>query len=174
MKKVLLIVVVFCISLSSCSDDKVIDKEAKEKIERLLNIHKRYAFIDLYSRALQYEEKIQDVANCESLLDISAMELLHEYCLVQDFYSDSHPSYENTNYTKLIDKWIDKEYKAYTSLDDKNMKVTMVFKKVFDFYESKDLEVYIDSLRILFYDKYKKGTLKSLECLEEQEQMRDK
>lgn len=42
----------------------------------------------------------------------------------------------------------------------------MTFKKALDFYESDDLNKYIDSLRILFYKKYEQHNLKSIDCVE--------
>ncbi len=82
-----------------------------------------------------------------------------------DFYSKEHPSYIDENYKKLINKWLNKEYPIEMSIDNPNVKTTMAFKKVLDFYESSDLNEYIDSLRNVFYKKYNKNELGSLNCI---------
>ncbi|SFJ76558.1 hypothetical protein [Myroides guanonis] len=144
----------------------VLDNDAKNKIEKLLSIHKEYAFIDLYEKSIVQEEKKFKIQNGDSLFDITSMELYQEFCLIVDFYSKDHPTYENIKYDKLIHKWLQKEYPPYISMDNPNIKTTMTFRRAFDFYNSKDLNEYIDSLRVLFYAKYRNNELKSLECSE--------
>lgn len=50
--------------------------------------------------------------------------------------------------------------------DNPNLKTTMTLKKALDFYESPDLNKYIDSLRSIFYEKYINNNLESLNCME--------
>lgn len=50
--------------------------------------------------------------------------------------------------------------------DNPNLKTTMTLKKALDFYESSDLNKYIDSLRSIFYEKYRNNNLESLNCME--------
>lgn len=164
MKKVIFIF--GCVFLISCST--AIKKEQDlndQKIEGLLAIHRQYAFMDLYHRALK-KEKEQFKTEYDSLVDLSSIELYHEFCIVMDFYSEDHPTYDNANYYRLIDKWLAKEYRPNMSLDDKNLKAHRTFRRAFDFYESEDLQQYIDSLRTLFRNKQQHNTLKSLECYE--------
>jgi len=63
-------------------------------------------------------------------------------------------------------KWLKKDYPVYMPTDNPNVRTTMTFKKALDFYESDDLNKYIDSLRILFYKKYEQHNLKSIDCVE--------
>lgn len=141
-----------------------------QKIEEMLSIHRQYAFMDLYKKALEREQEQYGISD-DALLDLSSVQLYHEFCLPLDFYSDDHPSYVDENYVILINKWLEKEYKAYMPVDDKNLKTHMTFRRVFDFYESEDLDRYIDSLRTLFQKKYKKHTLKSLDCFTRQKEI---
>lgn len=164
MKKVIFIF--GCLFLVNCSTTVIREQDLNDqKIEGLLAIHRQHAFMDLYNRALK-KEKEQLKIPYDSLVDISSMELYHEFCLIMDFYSEDHPTYDNENYYRLIDKWLKKEYKPYTSLDDKNLKAHMTFRRAFDFYESEDLDQYIDSLRILFHERQQHDTLRSLKCYE--------
>lgn len=164
MKKVIFIF--GCFFFISCSTTVKREQELiNQKIEGLLAIHRQYAFMDLYERALK-KEKEQLKIPYDALVDISRMELFHEFCIVMDFYSEDHPSYIDENYNRIRDKWLKKEYEPYMPLDDKNLNAHMTFRRAFDFYESEDLDQYIDSLRTLFREKQRHNTLRSLECYE--------
>ncbi|MGG5505660.1 MULTISPECIES: hypothetical protein [unclassified Myroides] len=164
MKKVIFIF--GCFFFISCSTTVKREQELiNQKIEGLLAIHRQYAFMDLYNRALK-KEKEQFKIPYDSLLDISSMELIYDVCLMVDFYSEDHPSYIDENYNRIRDKWLKKDYKPYMPLDDKNLRPHMTFRRAFDFYESEDLAQYIDSLRTLFREKQRNNTLRSLECYE--------
>ncbi|WP_010255401.1 hypothetical protein [Myroides injenensis] len=164
----LLIVSVNCTSLRSEKDSKV-----ELNIEKILSIHRELAFIDLYEKSLDKIKKESGISTEDILFDLTGTELYHEYCMIIDFYSDDHPTYENVNYYNLIKKWGDKTYKPYGKVDDPKLIVHMTFRKAFDFYYSDDLDNYIDSLRTLFRAKYyKEGRLKNLECLEAQERIK--
>ncbi|UZT96699.1 hypothetical protein ODZ84_15900 [Chryseobacterium fluminis] len=155
------------LSLIHCTTNKKSTNEQDlKKIEILLSKHKRYAFIDLYRKSLRQEEKKYHVKKCDSLLDVSSTELYNENCLKADFYSDDHKSYNDENYNLLILKWLKKDYPVYMPTDNPDVRTTMTFKKALDFYESDDLNKYIDSLRILFYKKYERHNLKSIDCVE--------
>ncbi|WP_370901323.1 hypothetical protein [Chryseobacterium gossypii] len=155
----LLLVLIYC-----STNKKPTNEQDLRKIEILLSKHKRYAFIDLYEKSIRQEEKKYHIKKCDSLFDLSSNELYNENCLKMDFYSDDHKSYDDENYNILISKWLKKEYPPYIPTDNPNIKTTMVFKKALDFYESADLNNYIDSLRIVFYKKYKEHNLKSIDC----------
>ncbi|MDM1376787.1 hypothetical protein [Myroides marinus] len=163
----LLILSVNCTFLKSEKDGK-----EEQDIEKILLIHKEYAFIDLYKKSLDRIRKEKGVIAEDFLVDISAAELYHEYCLVVDFYSENYQSYENKNYESLINKWVEKTYNPYTAMDNPNVIAHMTFRKTFDFYYSDDLDNYIDSLRTVFRAKHKVGELQSLKCLEEQERIK--
>lgn len=140
-----------------------------EKIEKLLLIHRKYAFIDLYEKSLDKVRQENNLVIDDSLVDLSRAELYHEYCLIMDFYSEVNNTYENKNYENMINKWVEKTYTPYSSIDDPKLIGHMTFKRAFDFYYSEDLNSYIDSLRVLFHTKYKEGKIRSLDCLEVQE-----
>lgn len=148
------------------TNKKPTNEEDLKKIEVLLSKHKRYAFIDLYEKSLKREETKYQIKKNDSLFDLSSNELYNENCLKMDFYSDDHKSYIDENYNFLISKWLSKDYPPYMPLDNPNIKTTMTFKKALDFYESADLNKYIDSLRTVFYRKYEDHNLKSIECIE--------
>ena len=59
-----------------------------------------------------------------------------------------------------------KNYFPSMPTDNPNLKTTMTLKKALDFYESSDLNKYIDSLRSIFYEKYRNNNLESLNCME--------
>lgn len=168
MKKIIVFLnVLIVLVLASCSSNlKMNSKVDNEKIELILAKHKKYAFMDLYRKSILKEEKNYGLQKCDSVFDLSASELMAEGCLKIDFYSENHPSYIDNNYENLIEKWLNKEYPPYASTDDANLKTTMTFKKVFDFYESADLNRYIDSLRIVFQEKHRNNSLKSINCIE--------
>lgn len=152
--------------LFSCiTDPKKISKADSEKIELILAKHKKYAFMDLYRKSILKEENFYRIQKCDSIFDLSASELMSENCLKIDFYSDDNLSYTDTNYESLIARWLNKYYPPYAPTDDANIKTTMTFKKVFDFYESPDLNKYIDSLRTVFHEKHLNNNLKSIDCI---------
>lgn len=148
-----------------CSVKKQVIND-KEKIEKLLLLHKKHAFIDLYEKIINQEKKKYQLIISDSLFDLTSSELVNEYCLRIDFYSDMHPTYDDVNYNGMINSWLKKEYPVYTVLDNPNIKTTMAFKKVFDFYESDDLANYLDSLRTVFYKKHKNKELGSINCID--------
>ena len=150
-----------------CSTNKKsISKQDRNKIELLLSKHKRYAFIDLYEKYLRQEENKNGIKKCDSLFDLSSAELYNEYCLKIDFYSDDHKTYNDKNYDLLIFRWLNKNYPINMPMDNPNIKTTMALKKALDFYESADLNKYIDSLRIVFYKKHENNNLESINCVE--------
>lgn len=152
--------------LVSCSSyPKMIRKVDNEKIELMLAKHKKYAFMDLYRKSILKEENIYRIQKCDSIFDLSASELISENCLKIDFYSDDNPFSTDRNYESLIAKWLNKQYPPFAPTDDANLKTTMTFKKVFDFYESADLNKYIDSLRIVFQGMHRHNGLKSIDCI---------
>ena len=152
--------------LVSCSSyPKMIRKVDNEKIELMLAKHKKYAFMDLYRKSILKEENIYRIQKCDSIFDLSASELISESCLKIDFYSDDNPFSTDRNYESLIAKWLNKQYPPFAPTDDANLKTTMTFKKVFDFYESADLNKYIDSLRIVFQGMHRHNGLKSIDCI---------
>ena len=157
---------IFILFIQCFSNKKIKEKEDKIKIEILLSKHRRYAFIDLYEKSIKQEEKKYNIKKTDSLFDLSSTELYHQYCLKIDFYSSKHPSYTNENYEKMINKWLMKNYFPSMPTDNPNLKTTMTLKKALDFYESSDLNKYIDSLRSIFYEKYRNNNLESLNCME--------
>lgn len=153
--------------LVNCSTKTNTIEEDKRKIEILLSKYKRYAFLDLYEKSIFQSEKRNNIKKCDSILDISSTELYHEYCLFIDFHSKEHSGYTDENYDALIKKWLKKDYLPYMPLDNPNIKTNMEFKRALDFYDSGDLKKYIDSLRIVYHEKYKKNELRGLECIRE-------
>ncbi|MCS7471964.1 hypothetical protein HX057_02820 [Myroides odoratimimus] len=172
MNRMIIYVMLLILSVNCTSLKPEKDSKEEQNIEKLLLIHREYAFIDLYRKSLDKIRKEKGVVIEDFLVDISASELYHEYCLVVDFYSDNHQSYENKNYENLISKWVEKTYYPYTAMDNPNLIGHMTFRKTFDFYYSDDLVNYIDSLRTVFRAKHKIGELQSLKCLEEQERIK--
>lgn len=161
----ILAIPILCMLIYCACGTKGIKQEDKKKIEILLSKHKRYAFIDFYEKSIKQEEKKYQVKKCDSLFDLSSTELYQDDCLKLDFYSESHQSYSDENYNKMINKWLKKDYPPSMPTDNPNIKTTMTFKKALDFYESTDLNKYIDSLRTLFYKKYEEHKLESINCI---------
>lgn len=168
MKNIRLIIIsIIILFISNCSANKndSINFEDKRKIEILLSKYKRYAFLDLYGRSIKQDHKKYNIKRCDSLFDVSSMELQNEYCLFVDFYSAQHQSYIDENYNIMIKKWLDKDYSPYMPLDNPNIKTVMEYKRALDFYESKNLKDYIDSLRNVYYEKYNNNELKNIDCI---------
>lgn len=152
--------------LNCCKTNKKTNELAhNKKIELLISKHRKHAFIDFYEKSIKQEEIRYRLKKCDSLVDLSASELYNENCLKIDFYSEDHPTYTDKNYDLLISKWLGKKYPDYTSPDDKSIKTTMTFKRALDFYESADLNKYLDSLRSVFYKKHENHNLKSIDCI---------
>ena len=168
MKKIIILInFLALLLLISCSTySKKISKADSEKIELILAKHKKYAFMNLYRKSLLKEENKYNLQKCDSIFDLSASELISENCLRIDFYSDDNTSYTDPNYEFLIARWLNKDYPPFAPADDANLKTTMTFKKVFDFYESADLNKYIDSLRNVFHEKHLNNNLKSIHCID--------
>ncbi|MCQ9639362.1 hypothetical protein MP478_08140 [Chryseobacterium sp. WG14] len=164
--KYTLVCLLLLLGLIYCtSSKKPINKQDLRKIELLLSKHKKYAFIDLYRKEIQQEEKKYHIKKCDSLFDLSSTELVQENCLFMDFYSEDHSSYIDQNYQSMINKWLKKDYPPSIPADNPNIKMTMTFKKALDFYESADLDKYIDSLRVVCHRKYKENKLESINCI---------
>ena len=168
MKKIIILISLLAlILLISCRTyPKKISKADSEKIELILAKHKKYAFMNLYRKSLMKEENKYNLKKCDSIFDLSASELISENCLKIDFYSDDNPFYTDPNHESLIARWLNKDYPTFAPTDDANLKTTMTFKKVFDFYESADLNKYIDSLRTVFHEKHLNNNLKSIDCID--------
>jgi hypothetical protein len=153
--------------LTKCTINKKQNRDENlKKIEVILSKHKKYAFFDFYNKSIKQEEKKYHLKKCDSLFDLSPNELYNENCIKVDFYSENHKSYDDENYDLLISKWLNKNYPPYMPLDNPNIKSTMTLKKALDFYESDELNKYIDSLRNLFYKKYENNNLKSINCFD--------
>lgn len=165
-KYTLLKLLILCTLICCDKEKNSISKDDLNKIELLLSKHKRFAFVDFYEKSIKKDEKKFNLKKCDSLFDMTSTQLYHEYCLKVDFYSEDHPTYEDKNYDALISKWLNKKYPVYMPPDDPNIKTTFAFKRALDFYESDDLEKYIDSLRVVFYSKHKNSNLKSIKCLD--------
>ncbi|QIY91089.1 hypothetical protein [Chryseobacterium gallinarum] len=157
--------VILCMLIYCACGKKNIKEEDKKKIEILLSKHKRYAFIDFYEKSIKQEERKYQVKKCDSIFDLSSTELYQDDCLKLDFYSENHQSYNDENYDRMVNKWLKKDYPPSMPTDNPNIKTTMTFKKALDFYESTDLNKYIDSLRTLFYKKYEEHKLESINCI---------
>jgi hypothetical protein len=152
--------------LFACSFKKqIISDKDKEHIEILLSKYKRYAFVDLYEKSILQSEKKYNLKKCDSIFDISSTELHHEYCLFMDFHSKEHQGYIDENYNAMIKKWLNKDYSPYMPLDNPEIKTNMEFKRALDFYDSIELKKYLDSLRIIYYKKYKNNELRGLDCI---------
>ncbi len=137
------------------------------QIEKLLNKYKRYAMLDLYEKSTKNKISFNKLTNNRHYIDYTRIELIHEYCLIIDFYSKNHPTYSDSNYDNLIKKWMSKEYTYNSSVDDTLAIPIMEQKRALDFYESEDLKKYIDSLRNMYHSKYNNKQLISLECIRE-------
>lgn len=160
----IMIYAIFSTLLFSCiANDKPSNISDYKKIDLLLTKHKQKAFIDLYQKLVSQEERKYQIKKTDSLYDLTYGEINSEFCLDIDFYSEEHPSYSDENYDKLINKWLKTDYFIHT--DNQNIKPTLTFKKAFAFYESEDLNKYIDSLRIVFIRKYKENKLESIKCI---------
>ena len=138
----------------------------KEKIELLLSKYKKHAFLDLYRKSIKQAEKKYKLQKCDSLFDVTEMGLYIDYSLPKYYFTKEKPNYSDYNYDKMIKKWLNKNYPPDRPLDNPNIKTIREFKRAFDFYESKDLQQYIDSLQQSFYKRYKVNDL-DLEYIEE-------
>ena len=106
--------------------------------------NKRY--IDNYH--IQVEKEIEHLKN-QAYCDLQNKLLKSNTCITNDASGYMHISnldiifFKDPNLQKIIIKWAEKEYKAYE--DGKNLN-TM---KCLDFYNSKDLKIYLDSVRVV-------------------------
>lgn len=116
--KIFYILVASC--LTSCSAQTQNDKLEGELIKI-----KNQAFCNCYNKATENEPvKYKDGSTYVQVIDLK-----EEYI------------FGNKNYRKLIDNWVKKHYKSY-DLDD-----NLYLMKCLDFYNSKELEKFVDSIR---------------------------
>lgn len=106
--------------MTNCSAQTIGNKLEKELVKI-----KNQAFCDCY-----YEvTKNEPVKYSDGSTYVQVIDLKNEYI------------FGNENYRKIIDNWVKKEYKSYDP--DNNLYLM----KCLDFYNSKELEKFIDSIR---------------------------
>lgn len=108
------------IIVSSCSA-----QNENTKLENELLKLKNQAFCDCYYKATESEK----IAYNDGSSYVQIINLKDEYI------------YGNQNYRNMINQWLQKEYKSF---DPKN---NLYLMKCLDFYNSKELEKFIDSVR---------------------------
>ena len=116
--KVVYILLALC--LTNCSA-----QTKDNKLEGELVKIKNQAFCDCYYEATKNESvKYKDGSSYVQVIDLK-----EEYI------------FGNENYRKMIDNWAKKEYKSYDSNNN------LYLMKCLDFYNSKELKKFIDSVR---------------------------
>ena len=115
-----IIYVLLATCLASCSAQTKNDKLEKELVKI-----KNQAFCDCYYEVTKNElVKYKDGSTYVQVIDLK-----EEYI------------FGNENYRKMIDNWVKKDYKSY----DPNNNLYLM--KCLDFYNSKELEKFVDSIR---------------------------
>ncbi|MFZ4457073.1 MAG: hypothetical protein ACOYOT_12730 [Bacteroidales bacterium] len=118
-------------SQSSIDKNQNLFKDSLEK--ELLNL-KNEAFCDCYYKATKIAHAKISPPDGSSYVQISG--LVASYC------NDSHLK-------KIIDKWVVKKYLSYSENNN------LYLMRCLDFYNSRDLKLYIDSVRQVELKKYK-------------------
>ncbi|TRX35409.1 hypothetical protein [Flavobacterium restrictum] len=128
-----IVYILLAICLTNCSA-----QTKDNKLEGELVKIKNQAFCDCYYEATKNESvKYKDGSNYVQIINLN-----EEYI------------FGNENYRKMIDNWVKKEYKSYDSNNN------LYLMKCLDFYNSKELKKFIDSVRqqeIILNDKFKKN-----------------
>ncbi len=115
-----IVYILFAICLTNCSAQTI-----NNKLEGELVKIKNQAFCDCYYEATKNESvKYKDGSSYVQIINLN-----EEY------------NFGNEKYRKMINNWVKKEYDSY---DPKN---NLYLMKCLDFYNSKELEEFIDSIR---------------------------
>lgn len=115
-----IVYILLAICLTSCSA-----QTKDNKLEGELIKIKNQAFCDCYYEVIKNESfKYKDGSTYVQLIDLK-----EEYI------------FGNENYRKMINNWVKKEYKSYDSNNN------LYLMKCLDFYNSKELEKFVDSIR---------------------------
>ncbi len=123
-----------------------VTKVDSANIENTLLANRNVIFFELYEKSKMFTYKRKHMIICDTLKDRS-------FEMNDDF--DLHLTGDK-NKEKLIEKWVntDKYYILPERVDKEHPDGSLDLAKAIDFYNSKDLDVYIDSLRKSYYKSY--------------------
>lgn len=122
-----------------CYDIPLLQKKIKNKEDKLL-ILKNIAFCNCME--YEYEQIVKENPDLYFLFIDKSME---DYIVYGGL--DVNLTKNNLSFDNLVKEWHKKEYNAYPS-EDNGRETYLTIMKCIDFYNSKKLELYIDSLRI--------------------------
>ena len=122
-----------------CYDTPLLQKKIKNKEDKLL-ILKNIAFCNCME--YEYEQIVKENPDLYSLFIDRSRE---DYITYGGL--DANLIKNNLSFDRLVKEWHKKEYNAYPA-DDNREKRYLTIMKCIDFYNSKKLELYIDSLRV--------------------------
>ena len=120
-------------------DTPLLQKKIKNKDDKLL-ILKNIAFCNCME--YEYEQIVKENPDLYSLFIDRSRE---DYITYGGL--DANLTKNNLSFDNLVKEWHKKEYNTYLA-DDNREKIYLTIMKCIDFYNSKKLELYIDSLRV--------------------------
>ena len=120
-------------------DTPLLQKKIKNKDDKLL-ILKNIAFCNCME--YEYEQIVKENPDLYSLFIDRSREDYIAYGGLE-----ANLTKNNLSFDRLVKEWHKKEYNAYPA-DDNREKVYLTIMKCIDFYNSKKLELYIDSLKV--------------------------
>lgn len=156
---VIIVITCLCLSLQNCGGEKVRSKrpfngkylitpEDSAIIERTLLDNKNIMFTELYERSKQQTYNRKGIAICDTFPDRSYYYVYHRYDLRLT---------GNSKKEKLYNKWLQEEAFFIDRTSHEYPDGSLDFARSLEFYNSKDLVFFIDSLRQDYYkDLYEK------------------
>lgn len=165
MKKTLLIILAMLAIASSCnSQTKHIESivEREKILEDQLDYQKKLIYYHFYDilKSNYYQKNNIDISHGQDSINFSRLSILdYSFTIFDAIAYDCFAIYKDKRLQDLMDKWKNKYYltpdyqvvigDAIEAENELNKKGDVLFMKALDFYESEDLKLYIDSLRIV-------------------------
>ncbi|MBS4041045.1 MAG: hypothetical protein KGZ81_10660 [Flavobacteriales bacterium] len=161
------------ILLFSCNSGKnevntiVKNKHIENAIIDLVNYRKENLAIIIYEDDVKKMKDRYKVSDHNELLDVSKSKLVYDKCILISLRENKNDfEFKDVLGGIILEKWKKKNYLEKYHFESYNHNPSLSLMKMFDFYNSKDLKKYSDSLFNETLRRYKSGQYPDLEdCL---------
>lgn len=169
MKYLSLLILIFlfgCItnSKNDPSSRVPIDGNIENAISKLVNYRKEDLAITIYEDDVKKMKDQYGISDQKRLLDVSQSKLVYDKCILISLRENRDDfEYKDVLGNFILEKWKKKNYLENYHFESYNHNPTLSLMKMFDFYNSKDLKKYSDSLFYETLRRYKSGKYPDLE-----------
>ena len=141
-----------------------IKDNTEQIINDLVSYRKQELAMIVYKDDVEKMYNKYGITNQKKLLDVSQSKLVYEKCLLVSFRENKDGfDYKDDLGNQILKKWKSIDYMEKYHFENYNHRPTLSLMKMFDFYNSKDLKKYSDSLVKETSRRYNSGKFPDLE-----------